>query len=624
MCNRDEIMGRDEGEDTDRSSGEDTDRSRGEDTDRGRGEDTERDRSKDTERGRGEDTDRSRGEDTDRSRGEDTDRSRGEDRDRGRSEDTDKDRSKDTDKDMSKDTDKDRSIDMGTNSRDKENGIKDKKDSTSEDKCSTGEDKDSRSERRGSQREHMDQQKNTAAVTSRLTTTEEVNNNDHEGRVVVEDGWDWVVIFAAFMIDLLTGTAKHSFGVIYSRYFLKLGTSATQVSLIYNLAYVLSGFTAFLVGPVLPESMLRRVTFLSGLFYSLGIIASAFATSALGIFFCFTIVSGVTIMLLSVTSFAVVTKYFNNQSTAAALSFVTSGYGVGQFLMPLIITRLHMEYGFQGSTLITGAIMLNLCVCAMLLHPVEWHIKKPQLVSLTRHDGSNPQNYGKQPSADHQTTPVESQIQNRITELALSHLRLLKSPTTFVVCVVLSLNLFALINVGPTVPFAMMADGFKLEEAATCMSLAGICNLMSKLGLSLLTYSPPGTNNILPVYIVGSLISAVSLVVFGQVSSLGWRAVSLGLSGCGGAMVVGLPTLLVEQLLGPQMVLPVLTTVHFVSAIVIGFMGFVLGEAHDLSGNYSSCFWLLGATLFMGVFLWVFLPIAAAFKRKRKGVLPPK
>ncbi|KAK3859461.1 hypothetical protein Pcinc_034439 [Petrolisthes cinctipes] len=612
MCNRDEIMGRDGGEDTERGRGEDTERGRGEDTERGRGEDTDRSRGEDTERGRGEDTERGRGEDTERGRGEDTERGRGEDTDRDRSKYTDRERSKDTDRGRSKDTDRGRGEDMSTNSKDKNNGIKDK-DSTSEDKCSTGEDKGSRSECRGSKCEHMD--KKSTGVTSRLTTTEEVNN-DHEGRV--DDGWDWVVTFAAFMIDLFTGTAKHSFGVIYSRYFLKLGTSATQVSLIYNLAYVLSGFTAFLVGPVLPESMLRRVTFLSGLFYSVGIIASAFATSALGIFFCFTIVSGVTIMLLSVTSFAVVTKYFNNQSTPAALSFVTSGYGVGQFLMPLIITRLHMEYGFQGSILITGAIMLNLCVCAMLLHPVEWHIKKPHLVSLTRH-GSNPQTYRKQTSAGHQTAPLKSQIQNRITELALSNLRLLKSPTTFVVSVVMSLNLFALINVGPTVPFAMMADGFKLEQAATCMSLAGICNLMSKLGLSLLTYSP-GTNKILPMYIVGSLISAVSLVVFGQVSSMGWRAVSLGLSGCGGAMVMGLPTLLVGELLGPSMVLPVLTTVHFISAIVIGFMGFVLGEAHDLSGSYTSCFWFLGATLLMGVFLWVFLPIAAAFKRKRKVI----
>lgn len=98
---------------------------------------------------------------------------------------------------------------------------------------------------------------------------------------------------SSFLLQFLTGTAKHSFGVIYSRYFLKLGTSATQVSLIYNLAYVLSCFTAFMVGPVLPQYTWRRVTFLAGLLYSLGFIASAFATSALGIFFCFTIVSGI-------------------------------------------------------------------------------------------------------------------------------------------------------------------------------------------------------------------------------------------------------------------------------------------------------------------------------------------
>lgn len=219
-------------------------------------------------------------------------------------------------------------------------------------------------------------------------------------------------------------------------------------------------------------------------------------------------------MLLSVTSMAVVTEYFRSHNTPA-LGFVTFGYSVGQFLMPLIITRLHMEFGFQGSTLITGGLMLNLCVCAMLLHPVNWHCKKPHCISSTKSISRHCRACGNHVTpAVNKTARVKSQICNQITEVALDNLRLLKSPTTLVVCLVMSLNFFSLINVGPTVPFAMMRDGFRLEQAATCMSLSGICHLMCRLGLFLHT-SSPGNNIkkiILPGYMIGSLITAVSLV----------------------------------------------------------------------------------------------------------------
>lgn len=58
-----------------------------------------------------------------------------------------------------------------------------------------------------------------------------------------------------------------------------------------------------------------------------------------------------------------------------------AGGGIGGMFMPPMIDVLHREFGFAGTMLITGGIMLNIAIAGALYRPLE--VNK-RITSLTR------------------------------------------------------------------------------------------------------------------------------------------------------------------------------------------------------------------------------------------------
>ncbi|BFZ00924.1 hypothetical protein BsWGS_03963 [Bradybaena similaris] len=56
-----------------------------------------------------------------------------------------------------------------------------------------------------------------------------------------------------------------------------------------------------------------------------------------------------------------------------------SGSGVGSFVLPNLIRWLLNVYGLSGCLLLIGGLMLNVCVCAMLVRPLGSYKKRKQL-----------------------------------------------------------------------------------------------------------------------------------------------------------------------------------------------------------------------------------------------------
>lgn len=83
-----------------------------------------------------------------------------------------------------------------------------------------------------------------------------------------------------------------TFGIIFSRFLLELGTTSTVTAWIFNLGLSFSGTFSYFTGPLVKEFGWRRVSFVSTLVLGLGFITSAFATSAWFLFFSFSIIVG--------------------------------------------------------------------------------------------------------------------------------------------------------------------------------------------------------------------------------------------------------------------------------------------------------------------------------------------
>lgn len=172
--------------------------------------------------------------------------------------------------------------------------------------------------------------------------------------------------------------------------------------------------------------------------------------------------------------------------------------------MTPFITYLQEEFSFRGATLIMGAIVLNCCVAAMFLHPVEWHGR--------HHSGctKNSMKIRRPPPPQSQHIHPVSESFKRLLKESMKSLQYLRSPRIAIVSVVLACNSSSLVNIWAIVPFALKTDGYSPQEVAVCLSVAGLCNMASRLSNGVL--SCWATFTVQKLYIIGSVMSAFGII----------------------------------------------------------------------------------------------------------------
>ncbi|XP_076285953.1 monocarboxylate transporter 9 isoform X1 [Lasioglossum baleicum] len=186
-----------------------------------------------------------------------------------------------------------------------------------------------------------------------------------------DGGWGWVVVVAAFIINLIGDGVTFSFGVIYVE-FLKYFDEGK-----FKTAWIGSIFMAMplLCGPV--ASFLtdrygcRRVCIAGSILATTGFVITSFANSMAVLVFTFGILPGFGLSLCFVTAVVIVAYYFDKKrSFATGLS--GCGSGIGTFICAPFTQYLLDEYGWRGTTLILAGLFLQLAVCGCLMRDPEW------------------------------------------------------------------------------------------------------------------------------------------------------------------------------------------------------------------------------------------------------------
>ncbi|KAK3889047.1 hypothetical protein Pcinc_006923 [Petrolisthes cinctipes] len=117
-----------------------------------------------------------------------------------------------------------------------------------------------------------------------------------EGRMREEQkpdgGWGWFVTMSAFCFMYMAAIPSVSFGIVFSRFLLDQGTSSSLIAWIFNLSLVCSGVFSYFTGPLVNEFGWRRVGFVSSLVFGMGMIASAFTSSAWFLLFSYSVIVG--------------------------------------------------------------------------------------------------------------------------------------------------------------------------------------------------------------------------------------------------------------------------------------------------------------------------------------------
>ncbi|XP_034477335.1 uncharacterized protein LOC117783883 [Drosophila innubila] len=224
--------------------------------------------------------------------------------------------------------------------------------------------------RRGKEAERPVQRRNKQLAKDRESST----STTESGGGVAEPpdgGYGWFIVFGAFSVQFWVAGLVKSYGVLYVEIMETFPSStATVASWIPAILSALCLVLAPLSSALCQRFSCRSVVFVGGIFCSLGMVLSYFATSLLHLLFTFGILTGIGGGLSTTPGIVIVSQYFDKHR-ALANGICVSGTAAGSFVLPILIKHLVENCGFHGTLLILGGCMLHVCLSATLYRPLS-------------------------------------------------------------------------------------------------------------------------------------------------------------------------------------------------------------------------------------------------------------
>lgn len=186
----------------------------------------------------------------------------------------------------------------------------------------------------------------------------------------LDGGWGWMVVFGAHISIGFSYSTPKALSIFFKEIQKDLLVSYSEIAWISSimLAVMYAG------GPV--SSVLvnhygsRPIVMLGGLMCGVSMVTASFGSSIVFLYLCIGVIGGCGLALNLNASLTIISKYFlvrrplaNGLAMAGSPVFLC-------FLAPLNQYLLY-RFGWRGSLLILGALMLNCCVAGALMRPVS-------------------------------------------------------------------------------------------------------------------------------------------------------------------------------------------------------------------------------------------------------------
>ncbi|XP_020785448.2 monocarboxylate transporter 2-like [Boleophthalmus pectinirostris] len=193
-----------------------------------------------------------------------------------------------------------------------------------------------------------------------------------------DGGWGWAVVLASFISIGFSYAFPKSLTVYFKEIQEYFGVSYSEIAWVSSVMLA----TMYAAGPI--SSVLvnrygsRPVVMVGGLILGVGMILASLGTSIIHLYLCVGIIGGFGLAFNLQPALTIIGTYFQAKRPLAN-GLAMTGSPVVLFTLAPLNQFLFDSFGWRGSFLILGAIVLNCCVAGSLMRPVnKMAVPKPK------------------------------------------------------------------------------------------------------------------------------------------------------------------------------------------------------------------------------------------------------
>ncbi|KAK3097129.1 hypothetical protein FSP39_006637 [Pinctada imbricata] len=414
----------------------------------------------------------------------------------------------------------------------------------------------------------------------------------------------WNIYFNYFytacflMYSLMMGSIK-TFGILYAELLNTFHGGAGNTASIGSTCIFIQSMLGPLANALSMRYSFRKVTFLGGIFMSLGFLISAFTENMQMLYFSYSFLIGLGYGLTYVPCTTILNFYFDKHR-ALANGIVFAGSGIGGFALPFLYRFLLDNYGLHGAMIVLSGVMLNCCISALLFRqPLELSQKISS--NITAKDPDLKQSNHTSSSNSSGLCHKCLSLRNTLKVLFTFRWSLFKRPAFALITLAYALACTGYDSNFYIIPALVERKGFGPGAVALSMSIIGIFEVFARVFFGWFVDRKVLSAHIL--FFISISISGVSSLCVPFLHNLELMYCYSAIVGIfTGSLHTFLPTILVNTV-GLDNLPAALGLLTVFLAVASGIGQPSLGWLTDLTGTWDASNFTVGAILLISAFI---------------------
>ncbi|KAG6460009.1 hypothetical protein O3G_MSEX011722 [Manduca sexta] len=213
-----------------------------------------------------------------------------------------------------------------------------------------------------------------------MSVKENVTANQKKYKLVPPDGgFGYLIIVSSILHYSSIASFVGCFGLIYNDFMKEIGITSTRVNLLLGITALCIAAGAFFTNSFLKIMSKRKLALVAAITFDLGTLGTVFAKSEGWFFFYQAIVQGLGSGFFYSLVPTILNDYFVTKRLFA-FSFVQTITAICAMIAPMFVKWSLDTYGYRGTLLFIAGLSIHNIIAAVLMQPVEWHMKRVEIV----------------------------------------------------------------------------------------------------------------------------------------------------------------------------------------------------------------------------------------------------